>query len=93
MAVRIGHIDLSTFDGCLICFQAFAIDFSFQVDNYNNGNPITFLQDGTDTFKGKNTLTVPAGTYSITEPGVSGYTTTLSTSFTTCTNRSDSSFR
>ncbi|HET7449700.1 MAG TPA: hypothetical protein VFJ78_03830 [Gaiellaceae bacterium] len=50
-----------------------ATDFSFQV---NGGTATSFLQDGADTLKGKNTLTVNAGTYTVTEPAVTGYTTT-----------------
>src|SRR6185503_4772755 len=50
-----------------------ATNFSFQV---NGGSTTAFLQDGADTLKGKNTLTVNAGTYSVTEPAVTGYTTT-----------------
>jgi len=52
-----------------------ATDFSFQV---NGGSATAFLQD-TDPLHGKNTLTVSAGTYNVTEPAVSGYTTTYST--------------
>jgi Prealbumin-like fold domain/Galactose oxidase, central domain len=47
-----------------------ATDFTFQV---NGGAPAAFIQD-TDTLQGKNTLTLDAATYSITEPAVSGYT-------------------
>ena len=50
-----------------------ATDFSFQV---NGGAATTFLQDGADVLKGKNTLTVDAGTYTVTEPAVNGYGTT-----------------
>ncbi len=45
---------------------AVASDFSFQV---NGGSAQQFEQDG------QNDLTVDAGTYTITEPGVTGYTT------------------
>ncbi|NPV57244.1 MAG: VWA domain-containing protein, partial [Anaerolineae bacterium] len=41
-----------------------AADFSFSV---NGGAPVSFESDG------QNDLTVPAGTYSITEPAVAGY--------------------
>jgi hypothetical protein len=51
-----------------------ATNFSFQV---NGGSATAFLQD-TDTLHGKNTLTVNAGTYNVTEPAVAGYTTTYS---------------
>jgi hypothetical protein len=50
-----------------------ATDFSFQL---GNATAVTFLQDGTDVLAGKNTLTVDAGTYSVTEPAVTGYGTT-----------------
>lgn len=58
-----------------------ATDFTFSV---NGGAAVTFLQDpnDADTKKGQNTLTVDAGTYTITEPAVSGYATT----YTNCTN-------
>ncbi|GAB3754995.1 galactose oxidase-like domain-containing protein [Lysobacter olei] len=46
-----------------------ASDFSFVV---NGGAPVAFEADGS------NVLSVPAGTYSITEPAVAGYATTLS---------------
>ena len=52
-----------------------ATDFSFKV---NGGSATAFQQDGGDTLKGKNTLTVNAGTYNVTEPAVYGYTTTYS---------------
>lgn len=48
-------------------------DFSFSV---NGGAPVTFEADGS------NVLTVPAGTYSITEPAASGYIA----SFSNCSN-------
>jgi hypothetical protein len=52
-----------------------ATDFSFQVD----AGPITdFLQDGADPLKGKNTLSVQPGTYTVTEGAAAGYTTTPS---------------
>lgn len=44
-----------------------ASDFSFQV---NGGEPASFEEDG------QNDLIVDAGSYSVTEPAVSGYTTT-----------------
>ncbi len=50
-----------------------ATDFSFQV---GSDAAVAFLQDGGDVLKGKNTLTKDAGTYTITEPAVAGYTTT-----------------
>ncbi|CAN7321457.1 hypothetical protein LJR027_001623 [Terrabacter sp. LjRoot27] len=50
-----------------------ATNFSFQV---NAGTATSFIQDGTDTLKGKNTLTDLKGTFTVTEPAVSGYTTT-----------------
>ncbi|NPV55371.1 MAG: sortase, partial [Anaerolineae bacterium] len=50
-----------------------AADFSFSVDG---GTPVSFESDG------QNDLTVPAGTYSVTEPVVSGYTT----SYNNCTD-------
>jgi len=55
-----------------------ATDFSFKV---NGGAAVTFLQD-TDQDHGKNTLSVNAGTYSVVEVAVTGYTTTYSN----CTN-------
>ncbi len=57
-----------------------ATAFTFQV---NNATAVTFLQDpnDTDTKKGQNTLTVNAGTYTVTEPAVAGY----STSYSNCT--------
>src|SRR5215831_8272782 len=43
----------------------------------SNGAAATgFTQDGQDPLKGKNTLTVNAGTSNITEPAVTGYGTT-----------------
>ncbi|WP_052108204.1 galactose oxidase-like domain-containing protein [Aerolutibacter daejeonensis] len=48
---------------------AAAADFSFAV---NGGAPIAFEADGS------NVLSVPAGTYSVTEPETSGYAATLS---------------
>ncbi len=48
-------------------------DFSFVV---NGGAPVTFEADG------QNDLSVPAGTYNITEPAVAGYTTT----YNNCSN-------
>ena len=46
-----------------------ASDFSFSV---NGGAPVAFEGDGS------NTLSVPAGSYTITEPAVSGYASSLS---------------
>jgi hypothetical protein len=58
-----------------------ATDFTFSV---NGATAVSFLQDpnDADTKKGENTLTVNASTYSVTEPTVSGYTTT----YDNCTN-------
>lgn len=53
-----------------------ATNFQFQV---NGGTATPFLQDGSNPLNGRNTLSVPAGTYSVTEPAVGGYTTTYST--------------
>ena len=53
-----------------------ATGFTFQV---SGGSPIAFLQDGSDPLQGKNTLTVNAGSYSVTEPAVNGYATAYST--------------
>jgi hypothetical protein len=50
-----------------------AADFSFSV---NGGTPVAFEADGT------NVLSVPAGTYSITEPAAAGYIA----SFSNCSN-------
>jgi hypothetical protein len=52
-----------------------ATDFSFTV---NGGSATAFVQDGSDPLKGKNTLSVPAGTYNVVEDGtpIAGYTTT-----------------
>ena len=50
-----------------------AADFSFSV---NDGSTVAFESDG------QNDLTVNAGTYSVTEPAVTGYATT----YTNCTN-------
>jgi hypothetical protein len=52
-----------------------ATDFKFKV---NGGTATSFTQDGADTLKGKNTLSVNAGTYSVVEDGtpIYGYTTT-----------------
>ena len=56
-----------------------AAGFSFQV---NSGTATAFVTDPdvspSDPLKGKNTLTVNAGTYDITEPTVTGYNTTYS---------------
>jgi Prealbumin-like fold domain len=57
--------------------SAKATDFTFKV---NNGSPIAF--QSVDTLHGENSLTVDAGTYSVTEPSVSGYTP----SFNNCSN-------
>jgi hypothetical protein len=56
-----------------------ATDFTFSV---NGATAVSFLQDpnDTDTLKGENTLTVDNGTYSVTEPAVTGYTTTYANS-------------
>jgi hypothetical protein len=56
-----------------------ATEFSFQV---NAGTQTAFLQDGTDTLKGRNTLSLGAGAYTVTEPNVPGY----STSYTNCSD-------
>ncbi len=57
-----------------------ATAFSFQV---GTATAVSFLQDGADVLKGKNTLTnLSAGTYSVTEPTASGYSTT----YDNCTN-------
>ena len=50
-----------------------ASDFGFSV---NGGTPVAFEPDGS------NALSVPAGTYTVTEPAVAGYSATLSN----CTN-------
>jgi hypothetical protein len=55
-----------------------ATDFAFKV---NGGSAVSFLQDGSNTLAGKNTLTVNVGTtYSVVEDGtpIAGYTTTYS---------------
>jgi Prealbumin-like fold domain len=51
-----------------------ATDFSFSV---SPGSSHQFLQDGADPLKGKNVLTVDAGSYNVTEDGtpIPGYTT------------------
>jgi len=46
-----------------------ASDFSFSI---NGASPVAFEADGS------NVLSVPAGTYSVTEPAVAGYAATLS---------------
>jgi hypothetical protein len=56
-----------------------ATDFGFRV---NGGTLTAFLQDGANVLKGKNTLTVNAGTYTVTETPPSGYTA----SFSNCTS-------
>ena len=50
-----------------------ATEFQFQV---SGGTATSFLQDGADQLRGIVTLSLPAGTYSVTEPAVSGYATT-----------------
>ncbi len=60
-----------------------ASDFSFKV---NGGTATAFLPDPAGnpaSLNGKNTLGVNAGTYSVAEPAVAGYSTTYSTD---CTN-------
>jgi hypothetical protein len=54
-----------------------ATDFGFQV---NGGTTTSFIQDPNDanTLKGQNTLTLQVGTYTVTEPAVTGYTTSTS---------------
>jgi hypothetical protein len=52
-----------------------ATDFSFQV---NDGDVTGFLPDGEDLLKGTNSLTLDAGTYTVTEPPVPGYTADVS---------------
>ena len=52
-----------------------ASDFGFKV---NGGTTTSFIQDGADESKGKNTLTLDAGTYTVTEPTFPGYSTTYS---------------
>lgn len=47
-----------------------ATDFGFTV---NDGELISFIQDGEDASKGKNTLILQTGTYSINEPVTDGY--------------------
>ncbi|MEI7749771.1 MAG: VWA domain-containing protein [Candidatus Moraniibacteriota bacterium] len=49
-----------------------ATSFAF---NVNGGTSTSFIQDG-DAAHGKNTVSVNAGTYTVTEPSVSGYETT-----------------
>ena len=56
-----------------------ATAFSFQV---NSGPATAFLQAGANPLAGSNTLTLNAGTYTITEPAVAGYTT----SYSNCAN-------
>jgi hypothetical protein len=53
--------------------------FSFQL---GNGSPIAFQQNAANPLAGSNTLTLSAGTYSITEPAVTGYTA----SYSNCTS-------
>jgi len=56
-----------------------ATDFSFSVSGPTPSSNVSFLQDGADTLKGKNTLTVNPGTYSVTETPPAGYTITSNT--------------
>ncbi len=59
-----------------------ATNFTFRV---GSNAPVAFLQDPDnplDALRGKNTLTVNAGTYTITEPAVLGYSVT----YDNCTN-------
>jgi hypothetical protein len=54
-----------------------ATNFSFKV---NGGSATAFQQDGSDTLKGKNSMSVNAGTYNVVEDGIpiTGYTTSYS---------------
>ncbi len=54
-------------------------EFSFKV---GNAAPVAFVQDGQDSLKGQNSVNVAAGTYSVTEPAVSGYVA----SYDACSN-------
>ena len=45
-------------------------DFSFQV---GNAAPVSFVQDSQDPLMGEKSVSVSAGTYTITEPAVAGY--------------------
>src|SRR5205085_589230 len=57
-----------------------ATDFSFKV---NNGSATSFLADpDANPLHGLNSLTVNAGTYTVTEPAVTGY----DTSYSNCTD-------
>jgi len=56
-----------------------ATQFSFKI---NTNAPSAFLQDGANVLAGKNTLTEPVGTYTITAPAVTGYSVT----YNNCTN-------
>src|SRR2546422_11272513 len=58
-----------------------ATDFKFKV---NGGTATSFTQDGGDTLKGRNDLSVSAGTYSVVEDAtpIAGY----STSYDNCSN-------
>jgi uncharacterized repeat protein (TIGR01451 family) len=58
-----------------------ATDFSFKLDG---GSATAFTQDGADVLKGKNTLSVSAGTHSVVEDGtpIAGY----STSYDNCSD-------
>jgi hypothetical protein len=53
-----------------------ATDFTFSVDA---GSAVSFLQDAdNNVLHGSNTITVDAGSHSVTEPAVTGYDTTYS---------------
>lgn len=56
-----------------------ATDFAFRV---NGGTLTPFQQDGANVLTGKNTLTVNAGTYTVTETPPTGYTASFSSSCT-----------
>jgi hypothetical protein len=65
-----------------------ATDFQFQIDG---GTATTFTQDGADINKGKNSITVTAGTYSVTEantpiPGYATSYTNTANANSNCTN-------
>ena len=45
-------------------------DFSFKV---GDANPVAFTQDGQDPLKGEKSVSVSAGTYTVTEPTTPGY--------------------
>ena len=63
---------------------AVATDFAFNVAGPDAQGPVPFSQDGADELLGRNTLTVTAGTYSVTEnaPIVPGY----AESYANCSN-------